>query len=150
MEAYSNDQEEGVYFSSERVDLSNRLKEISQDRLIEEVIALWDEVNNLELELIKNKRSQAERSRRFSIEQDRANIVDYEEKLRVANTKITRLENQLRNEKISRESFEVNMEKIKTLELEKANLLKNEEELMILIMDMERHIERLVDSVKEK
>ena len=150
MEAYSNDQEEGVYFSSERVDLSNRLKEISQDRLIEEVIALWDEVNNLELELIKNKRSQAERSRRFSIEQDRANIVDYEEKLRVANTKITRLENQLRNEKVSRESFEVNMEKIKTLELEKANLLKNEEELMILIMDMERHIERLVDSVKEK
>ena len=115
MEAYSNDQEEGVYLSSERVDLSNRLKEISQDRLIEEVIALWDEVNNLELELIKNKRNQAERSRRFSVEQDRVNTVDYEEKLRVANTKITRLENQLRNEKISRESYEVNMEKIKTL-----------------------------------
>ena len=60
------------------------------------------------------------------------------------------MENQLRNEKISRDSFEVNIEKIKTLELEKANLLKNEEELMILIMDMERHIEKLVDSVKEK
>jgi hypothetical protein len=42
------------------------------------------------------------------------------------------------------------MEKIKALESEKANLLKNEEELLILIMDMERHIERLVDSVKEK
>ncbi|MBK64474.1 MAG: hypothetical protein CMB47_02990 [Euryarchaeota archaeon] len=150
MEAYSNDQEEGASFSPERVDLSNRLKEISQDRLIEEVIALWDEVNNLELELIKNKRKQAESSRSFSIDQDRASIVNYEEKLRVANTKITRLENQLRNEKISRESFEVNIEKIKTLELEKANLLKNEEELMILIMDMERHIEKLVDSVKEK
>jgi SMC interacting uncharacterized protein involved in chromosome segregation len=150
MEAYSDDQEEGVSFSSKGADLSNRLKEIPQDRLIEEIIALWDEVNNLELELIKSKRKKSESSRRFSIEQDRVNIVDYEEKLRVANTKITRLENQLRNEKISRESFEVNMEKIKALESEKANLLKNEEELLILIMDMERHIERLVDSVKEK
>ena len=150
METYSSDQEEGVSFSSDMVDLSDRLREIPQDRLIEEIIALWDEVNNLELELIKNKRRYAESSRRFSVEQDRVNIIDYEEKLRVANTKITRLENQLRNEKISRDSFEVNIEKIKTLELEKANLLKNEEELMILIMDMERHIEKLVDSVKEK
>jgi hypothetical protein len=41
-------------------------------------------------------------------------------------------------------------EKIKSLELEKANLLKNEEELMILIMDMERHMEKLLHSVKEK
>lgn len=150
MEVYSDDQEEGVAFSSEKVDLSKRLRGISQDRLIEEIIALWDEVNSLELELIKDKRRRAENSRRFSVEQDRANIVNYEEKLRVANTKITRLENQLHNEKVSRESFEVNIEKIKTLELEKANLLKNEEELMILIMDMERHIEKLVDSVKEK
>ncbi|RJU84738.1 MAG: hypothetical protein DWB93_00765 [Candidatus Poseidoniales archaeon] len=150
METHSGDQEEDVSFSSEGVDLANRLRGIPQDRLIEEIIALWDEVNNLELELIKNKRRYAESSRRFSVEQDRVNIIDYEEKLRVANTKITRLENQLRNEKISRDSFEVNIEKIKTLELEKANLLKNEEELMILIMDMERHIEKLVDSVKEK
>lgn len=150
MEVYSDDQEEGVSFSSEKVDLSKRLRGIPQDRLIEEIIALWDEVNNLELQLIKDKRRLSENSRRFSVEQDRANIVNYEEKLRVANTKITRLENQLHNEKVSRESFEVNIEKIKTLELEKANLLKNEEELMILIMDMERHIEKLVDSVKEK
>lgn len=150
MEVYSDDQEEGVSFSSEKADLSKRLRGISQDRLIEEIIALWDEVNSLELELIKDKRRRSENPRRFSVEQDRANIVNYEEKLRVANTKITRLENQLHNEKVSRESFEVNIEKIKTLELEKANLLKNEEELMILIMDMERHIEKLVDSVKEK
>ena len=63
---------------------------------------------------------------------------------------IESLENQLQNEKVSRESFEINIEKIKKLELEKANLLKNEEELMILIMDMEKHMEKLVDSVKEK
>jgi len=149
METYSSDQEEGGSFSSNMIDLSERLREIPQDRLIEEIIALWDEVNNLELELIKNKRRNVG-PRSLTIEQDRAVILDYEEKLRVANTKITRLENRLHNEKISRESFEANIEKIKNLELEKANLLKNEEELMILIMDMERHIEKLVDSVKEK
>lgn len=149
METYSSDQEEEVSFSSNMVDLSNRLREIPQDRLIEEIIALWDEVNNLELELIKNKRRN-DGPRKLTIEQDRAAILDYEEKLRVANIKIIRLENQLQNQKVSRESFEINIEKIKKLELEKANLLKNEEELMILIMDMEKHIEKLVDSVKEK
>ena len=149
METYSSDQEEGGSFSSNMIDLSERLREIPQDRLIEEIIALWDEVNNLELELIKNKRRNVG-PRSLTIEQDRAVILDYEEKLRVANIKITRLENQLQNEKVSRESFEINIEKIKKLELEKANLLKNEEELMILIMDMEKHIEKLVDSVKEK
>ena len=56
MEAYSDDQEEDVSFSSEGVDLANRLRGIPQDRLIEEIIALWDEVNNLELELIKSKK----------------------------------------------------------------------------------------------
>ena len=150
MEAYSDDQGEEVSLPSEGVNLSKRLRGIPQDRLIEEIIALWDEVNNLELELIKSKRRSSGNTRSFSAEQDRINVVDYEEKLRVANIKITRLENQLHNEKVSRESFEVNIEKIKTLELEKANLLKNEEELMILIMDMEKHIEKLVDSVKEK
>ncbi|MFL2957681.1 MAG: hypothetical protein ACJZ4Z_02695 [Candidatus Thalassarchaeaceae archaeon] len=149
METYSSDQEEGVSFSSDVIDLSERLREIPQDRLIEEIIALWDEVNNLELELIKNKRRN-DGSKRFSIGQDRSVVVDYEEKIRVANIKITRLENQLHNEKVIRESFEINIEKIKILELEKADLLKNEEELMLLIMDMERHIEKLVDSVKEK
>ena len=149
METYSSDQEEGGSFSSNIVDLSERLREIPQDRLIEEIIALWDEVNNLELELIKNKRRN-DGPRKLTIEQDRAVILNYKEKLRVANIKITRLENQLQNEKVSRESFEINIEKIKKLELEKANLLKNEEELMILIMDMEKHIEKLVDSVKEK
>ena len=46
METYSSDQEEEVSFSSNMVDLSNRLREIPQDRLIEEIIALWDEVKD--------------------------------------------------------------------------------------------------------
>ena len=111
METYSSDQEEGVSFSSDVIDLSERLREIPQDRLIEEIIALWDEVNNLELELIKNKRRN-DGSKRFPIGQDRSVVVDYEEKIRVANIKITRLENQLHNEKVIRESFEINIEKI--------------------------------------
>ena len=68
METYSSDQEEGGSFSSNMIDLSERLREIPQDRLIEEIIALWDEVNNLELELIKNKRRNVG-PRRLTIEQ---------------------------------------------------------------------------------
>ena len=75
-------------------------------------------------------------------------VASYEEKLRVANIRITRLEKQLQNEKIRRESLNLNLEKIKKLELENSNLLKNEEELMVLIIDMERHIEKLVESLK--
>ena len=52
METHSGDQEEDVSFSSEGVDLANRLRGIPQDRLIEEIIALWDEVNNLDPETI--------------------------------------------------------------------------------------------------
>ena len=75
--------------------------------------------------------------------------MDYEEKLRVAKTKILRLEKQLQNEKIRREALDLNLDKIKSLELENSNLLKNEEELMILIIDMERHIEKLVEALKK-
>jgi hypothetical protein len=148
MEAYSGDQEKDV-FSLNQDDLSKRLRDIPQDRLINEIIALWDEVNNLEQQIIKNKRI-GKNDIDSNTENNRSIIVEYEEKLRVANIKITRLENQLQSELVSRESLDMHNEKIKSLELEKANLLKNEEELMILIMDMERHMEKLLHSVKEK
>mgnify|MGYP001177748553 CR=1 FL=1 len=148
MDAYNGEQEEGTFSSSKDADLSNRLKDIPQDRLVKEIIALWDEVNNLEFELIKNKNNDI--PKKYSTEKDRSIIADYEEKIRVADIKIARLEKQLHNEKIRRESLDLDVEKIKKLELENTNLLKNEEELMILIMDMERHIEKLVESIKEK
>ena len=148
MESYNEDQEGEKISPSENANLAERLKDISQDRLVEEIITLWDEVNNLELELIKNRKQNNDGLKNYSGGEDRSVVATYEEKLRVANIRITRLEKQLQNEKIRRESLNLNLEKIKKLELENSNLLKNEEELMILIIDMERHIEKLVESLK--
>ncbi len=148
MESYNEDQEGEKISPSENADLAERLKDISQDRLVEEIITLWDEVNNLELELIKSRKQNNEGLKNYSSGEDRSVVASYEEKLRVANIRITRLEKQLQNEKIRRESLNLNLEKIKKLELENSNLLKNEEELMVLIIDMERHIEKLVESLK--
>ena len=148
MESYNEDQEGEKISPSENADLAERLKDISQDRLVEEIITLWDEVNNLELKLIKNRKQNNDGLKNYSGGEDRSVVATYEEKLRVANIRITRLEKQLQNEKIRRESLNLNLEKIKKLELENSNLLKNEEELMVLIIDMERHIEKLVESLK--
>ena len=148
MESYNEDQEGEKISPSENADLAERLKDISQDRLVEEIITLWDEVNNLELELIKSRKQNNDGLKNYSGGEDRSVVASYEEKLRVANIRITRLEKQLQNEKIRRESLNLNLEKIKKLELENSNLLKNEEELMVLIIDMERHIEKLVESLK--
>ena len=148
MESYNEDQEGEKISPSENADLAERLKDISQDRLVEEIITLWDEVNNLELELIKIRKQNNEGLKNYSSGEDRSVVASYEEKLRVANIRITRLEKQLQNEKVRRESLNLNLVKIKKLELENSNLLKNEEELMVLIIDMERHIEKLVESLK--
>ena len=149
MESYNEDQEGEDISPSENSDLAERLKDISQDRLVEEIITLWDEANNLELELVKSRKQNSDGLKNYSDDENRSVVMDYEEKLRVAKTKILRLEKQLQNEKIRREALDLNLDKIKNLELENSNLLKNEEELMILIIDMERHIEKLVEALKE-
>ena len=149
MESYNEDQEGEDISPSENSDLAERLKDISQDRLVEEIITLWDEANNLELELVKSRKQNSDGLKNYSDDENRSVVMDYEEKLRVAKTKILRLEKQLQNEKIRRETLDLNLDKIKNLELENSNLLKNEEELMILIIDMERHIEKLVEALKE-
>lgn len=149
MESYNEDQEGKDISPSENSDLAERLKDISQDRLVEEIITLWDEANNLELELVKSRKQNSDGLKNYSDDENRSVVMDYEEKLRVAKTKILRLEKQLQNEKIRRETLDLNLDKIKNLELENSNLLKNEEELMILIIDMERHIEKLVEALKE-
>jgi hypothetical protein len=63
--------------------------------------------------------------------------------------KIKRLEKQTQNEKLRRESSNFDQKKIKQLEIENVKLLQNEEEFMILIMDMETHIEKLVQTIKD-
>tara|TARA_B110000495_G_C22935840_1_gene547275 strand:- start:498 stop:956 length:459 start_codon:yes stop_codon:yes gene_type:complete len=146
----TNQQEEGNT-SSENNNLAMRLKDVSQDRLVEEVISLWDEINAMEADLAAARRHLRTQDLGINSQNnnDRSLIVEYEEKLRVANTKIKRLEKQTQNEKLRRESSNFDQKKIKQLEIENVKLLQNEEEFMILIMDMETHIEKLVQTIKD-
>ena len=70
-------------------------------------------------------------------------IGDLEERLRVANSRIRQLEALVQNEKVRRESFEADSGRLSELQEENSRLLRNEEELLLLVLDMEAQIDRL-------
>ncbi|MFQ3321071.1 MAG: hypothetical protein ACI9O1_000145 [Candidatus Thalassarchaeaceae archaeon] len=139
-----------VVTSDEDISLADRLKDISQDRLIEEVIALWDEINKMEIELAAGRR----RFRSMELENQSNNdsgrplIAELEEKIRVVNTRNLQLKKQLGNERVRNNDFETDKNKIKILEAKNTKLLQNEEELLMLILDMEIHMDKLSKSIK--
>ena len=139
-----------VNTSDEDISLADRLKDISQDRLIEEVIALWDEINKMEIELAASRR----RFRSMELENQSNNdsgrplIAELEEKIRVVNTRNLQLKKQLGNERVRNNDFETDKNKIKILEAKNTKLLQNEEELLMLILDMEIHMDKLSKSIE--
>jgi len=139
-----------VNTSDEDISLADRLKDISQDRLIEEVIALWDEINKMEIELAAGRR----RFRSMELENQSNNdsgrplIAELEEKIRVVNTRNLQLKKQLGNERVRNNDFETDKNKIKILEAKNTKLLQNEEELLMLILDMEIHMDKLSKSIE--
>jgi hypothetical protein len=139
-----------VVTSDEDISLADRLKDISQDRLIEEVIALWDEINKMEIELAAGRR----RFRSMELENQSNNdsgrplIAELEEKIRVVNTRNLQLKKQLGNERVRNNDFETDKNKIKILEAKNTKLLQNEEELLMLILDMEIHMDKLSKSIE--
>ena len=139
-----------VNTSDEDISLADRLKDISQDRLIEEVIALWDEINKMEIELAAGRR----RFRSMELENQSNNdsgrplIAELEEKVRVVNTRNLQLKKQLGNERVRNNDFETDKNKIKILEAKNIKLLQNEEELLMLILDMEIHMDKLSKSIE--
>ena len=66
-----------------------------------------------------------------------------EERLRVADSKIRKLEGSLVNEKSRRKSIEEDSSRLLELQEENSRLLRNEEELLLLVLDMEAEIDRL-------
>ena len=139
-----------VFTSDEDINLADRLKGISQDRLIEEVIALWDEINKMEIELAASRRRfrSMELKNYSNNDSGRPLIAELEEKIRVVNTRNLQLKKQLGNERVRNNDFETDKNKIKILEAKNTKLLQNEEELLMLILDMEIHMDKLSKSIE--
>ncbi|RAH14955.1 MAG: hypothetical protein CMB58_006590 [Methanobacteriota archaeon] len=129
--------------------LSERLSEFSPERLVEEVISAWDEINessrvnavlrqrvsSLEAELVNGE-----------VALDRGASAHMEEMVRVAEGKVLQLQRSLENEKARRKEAEESGggSRIDGLLEENARLLRAEEENLMLILDMEAQITRLV------
>ncbi len=135
-------------------DLATRLSDMSPERLAEEVISVWEEVLRVEGELASSRQRgralEMELDARESGGSDRAKVAELEEALRVANSRIVQMETLLENERVRRADIEGGGEQGRFSELqdENARLLRSEEEHVMLILDMEAQLERLVGEVE--
>ena len=135
-------------------DLSSRLSDMSPERLAEEVISVWDEVLRLEGELATER----QRARAMEMELDareggeasRAKMVELEEALRVADSRIAQMELLLENERSRRVDGEMGGGEGRLAELQEENsrLLQTEDEQVMLILDMEVQLERLIAEIE--
>jgi len=121
------------------------LADIPRDRLVDEVVSRWDDMIRLEGEVANLRRRVREAelvSQGGGV--DGALIGGLEERLRIADSKVRQLEGIVENEKARREGAEADSSRLAELQEENARLLRNEEELLLLVLDMEAQIERLV------
>ena len=136
-------------------DVSARLSDIPPERLVEEVISRWDELVRVEEDLARSR----QRVRALEMELGgqggdgslRGRVAELEEALRVADARIAQMEGLLENERRRRGDLEegVGQERAAELQGENARLLRSEEEHMMLILDMEAQLDRLVTELEE-
>tara|TARA_Y100001980_G_C14376594_1_gene179889 strand:- start:237 stop:659 length:423 start_codon:yes stop_codon:yes gene_type:complete len=124
--------------------LRDRLEEIPRGRLVDEVVSRWDDMIRLEGEIasLRRRLREAELVAKGSGSEE-ALVGDLEEKLRVADSRVRQLEGMMENEKARRMGAEADAGRIAELQEENARLLKNEEELLLLVLDMEAELDRL-------
>ena len=124
--------------------LRDRLADIPRDRLVDEVVSRWDDMIRLEGE-VANLRRRVREAELISQSGgvDGALVGDLEERLRIAGSKVRQLEGVVQNEKARREGAEAESTRLAELQEENARLLRNEEELLLLVLDMEAQIDRL-------
>jgi hypothetical protein len=124
--------------------LRDRLADIPRERLVDEVVTRWDDMIRLEGE-VANLRRRVREAELVSQSggADGALIGGLEERLRVADTKVRQLEGLVQNERARREGAEADSSRLAELQEENARLLRNEEELLLLVLDMEAQIDRL-------
>ena len=124
--------------------LRERLEDIPRGRLVDEVVSRWDDMIRLEGEIASLRRRVREAelvAKGSSTEGPLLN--DLEERLRVADSRVRQLEGMLENEKARRMGAEADADRLTELQEENARLLRNEEELLLLVLDMEAQIERM-------
>ena len=136
-------------------DVAARLSDIPPERLVEEVISRWDELVRVEEDLARSR----QRVRALEMELDdqggdgslRGRVAELEEALRVADARIAQMEGLLENERRRRGDLEegVGQGRVEELQEENARLLGSEEEQMMLILDMEAQLDRLVSQLEE-
>ena len=125
--------------------LRDRLADIPRDRLVDEVVSRWDDMIRLEGEVANLRRRVRDAERvAQSGGSDGVVIGDLEERLRVADSRIRQLEGLVQNEKSRREGAEADSSRLAELQEENSRLLRNAEELLLLVLDMEAQIDRLV------
>jgi hypothetical protein len=130
--------------------LAERLSEFSPERLVEEVISAWDEINEASREnaVLRQRVSslESEVAGASAPPQGRGATAELEEMLRVAEGRVLQLQRSLENERVRRNEAEERggSTRVDGLLEENARLLKAEEENLMLILDMEAQIERLV------
>ena len=135
--------------------LSDRLSEISQERLVEEVISAWDEVNSSERVIASLRQKigalEMELSEKESEQGSRLSEVELQEALRVSESRVSQLQRSLENERARRKVLEDSggEERLAELREENTRLLKSEEELMVMVLEMEGRIDRLVDALRK-
>ena len=135
--------------------LSDRLSEISQERLVEEVISAWDEVNSSERVIASLRQKigalEMELSEKESEQGSRLSEVELQEALRVSESRVSQLQRSLEKERARRKVLEDSggEERLAELREENARLLKSEEELMVMVLEMEGRIDRLVDALRK-
>ena len=126
-------------------DSEGRLADIPRNRLIEEVISRWNDIIRLEGDVaaLRRRLREAELLAQGAVDHERPLHGELEESLRVAGTRIAQLERQLENERVRREAGEIDSGRMEGLREENARLLRNEEDLVLLVLDMETQIDRL-------
>ena len=124
--------------------LRERLAGIPRDRLVDEVVSRWDDIIRLEGEVANLRRrvKEADLASRTGFSEVSV-IGELEERLRISDSKVRRLEGLVQNEKARREGAEADSSRLAELQEENARLLRNEEELLLLVLDMESQIDRL-------
>ncbi|MCH2642504.1 MAG: hypothetical protein MKZ52_00300 [Candidatus Thalassarchaeum sp.] len=120
------------------------MEDIPRGRLVDEVVSRWDDMIRLEGEIASLRRRvrEAELVAKGSSTEGPL-LSDLEERLRVADSRVRQLEGMVENEKARRMGAEADADRLTELQEENARLLRNEEELLLLVLDMETQIERL-------
>ena len=135
-------------------DVAARLSDIPPERLVEEVISRWDELVRVEEDLALSR----QRVRVLEMELGdqggdgslRGRVAELEEALRVADARIAQMEGLLENERRRRGDLEegVGQGRAEELQEENARLLRSEQEQVMLILDMEVQLDRLVSELE--